>query len=157
MSLLSSSSLKVKAFKLMPAHLGVYFALVVFEKWKCILFKQHSFLTATNPSVTNFTVYLSSPLLDMPGWAPKITYLAWTQMYFEWNIQQTTADVTTGFKRAGTHIILMQNLKDFVDIIESMNSGGASFFGLRKRKWTHKSVTAHSLANQKAAEDGSSS
>lgn len=33
----------------------------------------------------------------------------------------------------------MQDLKYFVDIVESVHSGGSSLFGLRNRKQEHKS------------------
>lgn len=50
--------------------------------------------------------------------------------------QQTTA---------GTHIILMQDLKYFVDVVEGVHSGGASLFGLRKRKCSSNQLTACSV------------
>ena len=45
-------------------------------------------------------------------------------------------------KAPPTHIVLMQDLKHSVDIVERVNSGGASLFGLRNRK-NNKEV-AHS-------------
>ena len=36
-------------------------------------------------------------------------------------------------RKTGTHVVLMQDLKYFVDIVERVHSGGASLFGLGKR------------------------
>lgn len=58
------------------------------------------------------------------------------------SIHQTAADGTIASKTPGTHTILMQDLKYFVDIVESVHSGGASLFGLRKRKHSTHHLTA---------------
>lgn len=49
--------------------------------------------------------------------------------------------------RTGTHVILMQDLQDFIDVVQGVNSGGTSLFGLRKRKCSRDQLEACSQAN----------
>lgn len=52
---------------------------------------------------------------------------------------------------ASTHIILMKDLENFVDVVESVHSGGASLFGLRSRKHSTNQHDDSSLSSFHAA------
>lgn len=74
---------------------------------------------------------------------------------FYFSLCQEAADdkkLKAAEKRAGTHVILMQNLQDFIDVVQGVNSGGASLFGLRKRKRSRDQLKAYSQANNEATE-----
>lgn len=59
-----------------------------------------------------------------------------------------TAAHETAAESEGTHIILMQDLKYFVDIVQRVHSGGTSFFGLRKRKYSRNQLTRSRFTGQ---------
>lgn len=48
---------------------------------------------------------------------------------------------------SATHIVLLQDLKYFVDVVERVHPGCSSLFGLRKGKYNRYQLTACSLFN----------